>query len=215
MTSKEQKEEIQLSELNELKRMQKAGEITMMRANIDSSVKIPAHEYDNYVVVRTLQRNLNPDQKSFTDIVKNIKVHADRFDAMVDAGGFVTFDDVKIVHDPREAPREKYEFRPQTINKAALSAAATPAAPSPRINKELEKKVKDLEAKEGDLADRESSINQKEQDVTDRMNELAAKEKELAEREAALKSTPAPAAEETVKTPDPGPAAETKTEKKK
>lgn len=195
MTKKEQKEEQQLEELKELQTLQKAGKVPMRKANRDSSVEIPAHEYDGYVVVSTLTRNLNPDQKSFTDIRKNVKIHKDRFDAMVDAGGFVTFDDVKIVHDPRENPRASYEFRPSTVSQKSLDAAARQGASVPtKGSKELEKKANDLAAREQELSKKTEDFNKasegleaRENTVATKEQELAKKEEELAKREAALK----------------------------
>lgn len=112
-------------------------------ANKDANIKIKASDKD-YVHIAAVTRNLAPDQKSFFDESRVIKVHANQFNQLVNSNAFAAYDDVKVIHDPRPNAPKEYALKPlqpgQTPPVDMAAIKANDAALAAR-----EQKVKDLE----------------------------------------------------------------------
>lgn len=193
--SKEQKEAKQVSDIDALRTAQKTGAAGMIRANKDDSIEIPEHGNDRYVYVKATNKHLNADMKSHTSVVSLIPVHAGLFDQMVDQGGFALYDDVKIVHDPRDNVRESYVFKVEQINSKSVEtpsdAKSTKSSDMKAMNearKQIEAQKVTLENKQAELTTKETEITAKEVTIADREARLKMIEEELAAREAALKN---------------------------
>jgi hypothetical protein len=177
--SKEQKQSIQADALLDLKRKQidalNGGKpMDMITANRNSKFQIRELE-SGYVHVRTITKHLNSDQKSFTDEIIVHAIHAREFDRRVNEGAFHVFDDVEVIHDPREnAPRD-YVLKPVNL----LIDAAGPRADSPNVaarEKHLQaKEVKITQANE-ELAKKTETFNatvaQAQIDIDERLKKI-------------------------------------------
>lgn len=186
--SKDQREQQQLDDIATLRKSQKDGTAGKIRANKDSSIEIPEHHNDRYVYVIATQKNVNPDMKSFSEIASLIPIHAGLFDQMVDQGGFALYDDVKIVHDPRDDAREKYVFKIEHINPQSVeSPAAAKSIKTSELNA-LNEARNQVNAQKATLENKAGELATKETDLATREANLLKMEQELKDREAALKS---------------------------
>lgn len=186
LSKRERKQEEQIEQLEALRELQKLGKVPTTKANKDSSIEIGVHEADRFVFLATLEKHIDAANKTFVEIRRVIKIHASRFDAMADSGGFALFDECKIVHDPRENAREDYNFKKERISEKELRAAETMShtsrpAGNAKASAELEKAKGLLTKKETELNNRENAVNLKSQELTEQAARLEEREKKLAE----------------------------------
>lgn len=174
--SKEQKEAKQVSEINNLRYAQKNGTAKMVKANKDTTIEIPEAAAEGYVFLMTTARHINQDLKSITEVKSLVPIHKANFDRMVAQGGFALFDDVKIVHDPREGARTDYKFKIEHVSSASIAETPSKSADMTAIN----------EARKG-LEAQKTTLENKQAELIDREARLKAQEEDLAKREAALK----------------------------
>jgi hypothetical protein len=215
--SKDQREQEQLDKVDELRRMQKAGKVPMITANRDKNFKIPKTE-EGYVHCLLTTKNVGADMKSLVEQTKTDAYHADRFDVLVEQGAFQAFDDVKIIHDPRDGYENKvYSFKPEKIEAAAVTGARATGIVKANEMKAINQARKEIGDAQDDLATRTQAVAEKEKELTDKEAKIKSlvdeqgakleeKEKTLEEREAALNAREAAlAAKETPKDETPNP----------
>lgn len=186
--TQEQRLSDQMDDLAQKKADQLANGKPTVVANRDSSYQIPEDEQDDYVHVWTRIRNMNPDQKSFTDEDRIIPVHANLFDAKVSQGAFSLYDEVKVVHDPRkEAPPKngKYALKVDVIKQSPQTAAPGKDLKEKEnklrvIQEEQEKKSEELEDKETELEDKETELKKTAEQITKDKEDLQKKADEIA-----------------------------------
>jgi hypothetical protein len=134
-----------------------------VEGNRRTGSKIRKHEADAYVHVEVINKNLQPDQKSFKEDKNVVKIHAREFDRRVEEGAFSTYDQAEVIHDPRANAPSSYKLKPETLS---IDAGG------PKADK--------------NIALREQTLKKKEAAIADKFEELGDKEKEIAEKNAQL-----------------------------
>jgi hypothetical protein len=148
----------------------------MFEANRKPGHKIRSSEAD-YVHVRTMEKHLNNDQKSFTEAIKIVKIHPREFDRRVKEGAFKTYDDVEVLHDPRGGIKI-YDFKPEILSQEKNPLQADISGEKTRKDvaekeKQIIEAARALDAKEQNLAEREKAFERKMlelQDLKDKLN---------------------------------------------
>jgi len=174
--TKDQKNAQQVSDLNELRTQQIAEangdeETEYVEGNRNPKFKIRELEARAYVHVWTRIRNLAPDQKSFIDEDKVVKIHAREFDKRVKDGAFKPYDEVEVVHDPRKGAPIHYELKPDHVNvdapvmgigKSNYQAGQLGAEDIGKAKSQIMKEAARIDAKNSQLKDRESDLDSRE-----------------------------------------------------
>jgi hypothetical protein len=154
----EQRQAKQVDELKSLQEKQlKAAEgdesaIKTIGANRDGKYKIAEHDKD-YIHIATLTRNLDSDQKKFFDESRVIKIQPNMFDQMLKNSAFASYDDVKVIHDPRPNAPKDYALKPtlpvsqdEAANQIKDAALAAREQKVKDAEKRLDAKMAELEA---------------------------------------------------------------------
>lgn len=129
----EQKKVIQAGQLKELQSAQilyangDKNAIEFVEGNIDDDYVLPKHDAHT-VHARVITVNLNENTKERTEDKKVIQIPARTFDAFVNAGGFLAYDDVSILHDPRPNRPSEYDLKPFDKQPEAVSTDKNTAA---------------------------------------------------------------------------------------
>lgn len=178
-TTRDEKLAKQQDEIQDLRDRQNAGDIDKVTANRNSKYKISELEEEGYVHVATRIKDLNPDQKSFTNRDAVLSIHKGEFDRKVKEGYFQLFDEVEVIHDPRENAPDSYVLKPAT-----LSTEAPKGLPSAELNERVNK----LKGREKELNEAGKAIEKRQKELAGIHSTLSNREQELNEREAKLKS---------------------------
>ncbi len=119
--TREEKLAQQRDDLLELKGKQiraAAGEtdaIETQKGNKDKAYVLPENEA-KYVHLKTTIKHLDEATKSIKKEDRIIKIHAREFDRRIAEGAFKTYDEVKVLHDPRANAPKEYNFGVETVD---------------------------------------------------------------------------------------------------
>jgi hypothetical protein len=122
-----------------------------VEGNRRAGSKIRKHEADGYVHVEVLNKNLQPDQKSFKEDKSVVKIHAREFDRRVEEGAFSTYDQAEVIHDPRQNAPRSYSLKPENLQ---IDAGG------PKADKNIALREQNLKNKEQALAQKADELNQ-------------------------------------------------------
>lgn len=193
--SKEEREYEQQQALKRLKQLQKSGKVVMVPCNIDPTHKISEQEEDDYVALHVTELYQVPGAKSYANVSKLLLIHANQFERFYEAKAFALYDEVKLVHDPREdAPSPAtYVFSDKPVD--VMKTTASPSEKRTRqldeqmqkINEgrvELDTKTKEIDARSKELdaktADANDSFEKRVKALQDREAEIKRQQDELA-----------------------------------
>lgn len=207
--TRDQKMSRQTSELHNLREKQilvKAGQLDedWAQANRTCTIKDPgvnvsrvrALEAQGYVHVFTRTRNLSMDQKQFINEDKIVKIHAREFDRRVKDGAFTAYDDVEVIHDPRNGAPTTYALKPDQVNvdepiksdRKATEALAKETARLEKVDAHLKERTLKLSQAEKDLQDREAELNKKEQELNSDKGSISDSAKAISGKAAELQN---------------------------
>jgi len=119
------------------------AEDDLIPANMNEKFKIRRLE-ENFVHVRIATKTLNDREKRF-DTVEKVDVYHERtFDQMVNQGAFGLFDEVEVIHHPKNKEYTKEQLKPNNldIDKKTVDVVGTPLK-----DKQLAKKQAELDNK--------------------------------------------------------------------
>lgn len=174
-TSKDQKINLQQDRIHALKSAQINGEREMIEANINPKYKIDKQSA-GFVHILTRIKHLNPATKGYNNEDRVVKIHASEFDRRAAQGAFKTYDELEIIHDPREnrpASQEGYLklMKPDHVNIIEAQSKNVDRAVVDQA-KHLAKKEDELKSIAKGLDDTKATLDQKESDLAQREAEL-------------------------------------------
>jgi hypothetical protein len=167
--SRDEKQMIQQDQIAELRTKQSEGidKLPTVTANRNPKYQIREDEADRYVIVMTTIKHVSTQTKSVNEEKRMIHIHKAEFQRKIDEQYFAIYDEVEVIHDPRQNAPTVYELK----HKDGVVKLDTPKTKETG-NAQLNERVQALKTKEKFLSDKEA--------------ELIAKQKELEQREAAL-----------------------------
>lgn len=165
--SVDQRKMEQLDRVHELKAEQLAGNLPQVPANKSKTGQtVNEHEADGYVHIETKKYHPNPSNPRVPVTEQRIhKMHKDEFEGAIKNRFFELFDDVEVIHDPRDNAPSEYELRPGKMqvpatNNEQLNTATARKAITEK-QKELVAKEKELLVKQAELEAREEALKAK------------------------------------------------------
>lgn len=186
--TKEQRQADQVEELAELKHKQLNDRIPMIEANRNPNFKISAHDADRFVHVYTEIKNVAGDGKSISVEKNTIMIHANQFDQKVAEGFFYSYDNIEIIHDPREQSSKSKEYNTIADFKPGLTSLPQAVdlskqqgqAPGPVTSRKIQSREKELDLIYSQNVEKEKQLDAAAQKLID---EKAQFEKDKAEFE--------------------------------
>jgi hypothetical protein len=161
-TSRDQKMLKQQDQIDELRKKQSEvglNQLPTVTANRNANYKVRQDEADRYVHVRTRNKHYQSATKSFQFEDRIIPIHKNEFDRKVKEDYFSGYDEVEVIHDPREGASAKYAIK--TKSDGAKSSEPVKQSDNSELNERvqaLRKKEAELLAKQTEFEEREAKI---------------------------------------------------------
>lgn len=170
--TKDARDSQQFDTLESLKRAQIADRVEMVPCNINSDYEIPEHDEDNYLVIKTLIKNVQGN-KNILEEKAIIKVHKDGYKEF-ETHAKSQYDSYEIIHDPRSS-----------AEKSTSGSFGTEAEQGKRakvkgqVNALKENHEKVLNEKDQQIASLSQAVDDNEKAKLDAEAALKAKDKEI------------------------------------
>lgn len=153
-----------------MRKKQMNGDVSYVTANKSASLnldppiqakhlQIREDEADGYVHVFVREKHVDINSKSINNIDKVIAMHKNEFDRKVNEGYFQLYDQVEIIHDPRD---ESKDYTDSDLRPGKSRIDPGPLRPERKLGADLQKKATDLAKKEADLKSREADLAKRE-----------------------------------------------------
>lgn len=157
--SRDEKQMRQADQIAEMRDQQAEGmdKLPTVEANRNSKYRIREDESERFVFVKTTIKHINTQTKTINPEERIIPIHKAQFQGKVDEMYFATFDDVEVIHDPRNNAPTTYDI----AHKEGVIKLDIPKQKD-NGNAALNEKVQALKKKEADLIAKQAELEERE-----------------------------------------------------
>lgn len=179
---KQQNENYDLK-LQQIKEANGEADPDLIVANMNKAYKIKAAE-QNYVHVKLVHKTHNERAKSYDVSEKIDQYHERDFEKMVNAGAFGLFDEVEVIHHPKEKEYTAAQLKPNQLDIDKKTVDTDPNAVSlkekklAQKEKEVSKRLDEIEKKDAERDALWTKLNEENAKKQKELDDLIAKQKE-------------------------------------
>jgi len=161
--SKDQKLMRQVDQIEAMRDEQRAGleNLETIPGNRNPKYQVRKDEADRYVFIFTRIKHVSTMTKSINNEDRIIPIHKAEFDRKVDEGYFAIYDEVSVIHDPRDGAPMTYDIahKEGQVNIVEPRQPRADAAQLKEQREALRLKEQELLAKQKELEEREAKLN--------------------------------------------------------